>query len=409
MTITHDSSTRAFELIAPEIRADLIAAVRENWPDLSDGLGERGVHQMVVFLATSAGTDAPMTPSLRVDLFWHAFVLHTKPYADFCTALGGFIHHVPDRASRNPAEARAAVIRTRSAISAAGYRADPEFWPGREHRRLFGGLLAVPRRVLRQPREHVASQPCEPGERRQPSGPAPGGRRADRRRTYMNDARVAAWDTYAQGRAQRRTTNARGESTWFNWTQYPDHGPGAEQLSLLPGGRVLDLGCGSGGNLAHLTTLGMRAVGVDVSPAQLGKARARWPGVGGMELHQGDALDFLVPAEPFDAIYSVFGAAYFTDPVLMLPAVHAVLRPGGVFAMSQQPAVEGCYGCQASYIPRGPDEDPAVVRRWDYPTAAWPGLLRGFGFVNCTATVLPAPARGRRKIGTLLIRAVREG
>ncbi len=56
MTITHDSSTRAFELIAPEIRGDLVVAVREEWPELSDDLGERGVHQLVVFLATSAGT-----------------------------------------------------------------------------------------------------------------------------------------------------------------------------------------------------------------------------------------------------------------------------------------------------------------------------------------------------------------
>ncbi|MEU6329468.1 class I SAM-dependent methyltransferase [Streptomyces sp. NPDC047049] len=225
----------------------------------------------------------------------------------------------------------------------------------------------------------------------------------------MTDTRGAAWDTYARGQALRRTTNARGETTWFNWTQYPDHGPGAEQLSLPPGGRVLDLGCGSGGNLAHLATLGMRAVGVDVSPAQLAKARARWPGAGDMKLYQGDALDFLFPAEPFDAIYSVFGAAYFTDPAVMLPAVIAALQPGGVFAMSQQPAVQGCYGCQASYIPRGPDEDPAVVRRWDYPTATWLGLLRGFGFVDCAVTVLPAPTGGKRKIGTLLIRAVHEG
>ncbi|WP_030988453.1 glycine-rich domain-containing protein [Streptomyces sp. NRRL S-1813] len=130
MTITHDRSTRAFELIAPEIRGDLIVTVREEWPELSDDLGDRGVHQMVVFLATSAGTDAPMTPSRRVDLFWHAFVLRTKLYADFCTALGGFIHHVPDRGSRNPVEARAALIRTRNAISAAGYEIDPAFWPG---------------------------------------------------------------------------------------------------------------------------------------------------------------------------------------------------------------------------------------------------------------------------------------
>ncbi|MFF5130348.1 class I SAM-dependent methyltransferase [Streptomyces syringium] len=223
----------------------------------------------------------------------------------------------------------------------------------------------------------------------------------------MSDPRSAAWDAYAESKPQRRETNARGEATWFNWTQHPDHGPGAELLSLRPGGAVLDLGCGSGGNLAHLAGLGMRAVGVDLSPAQLAKARERWRDAEGMELHQSEALTFLAEPGSFDAVYSVFGAAYFTDPGLMLPAVRDRLDPGGVFAMSQHPAVEGCYGCQASYIPRGPEEDPAVVKRWDYAPDTWAGMFEEHGFHDVTAEVLSAPASGRRRIGTLLVRGVR--
>ncbi len=48
--------------------------------------------------------------------------------------------------------------------------------------------------------------------------------------TEVSDTRSAAWDEYAQTKPQRRTTNARGESTWFNWTQYADHGPGPTYL-----------------------------------------------------------------------------------------------------------------------------------------------------------------------------------
>nr|WP_202446635.1 class I SAM-dependent methyltransferase [Streptomyces sp. SID5468] len=225
---------------------------------------------------------------------------------------------------------------------------------------------------------------------------------------HVTDPRSAAWDTHAHTRPQRRTTNAKGETTWFNWTQHPDHGPGAEALGLKPGDSVLDLGCGSGGNLAHLATLGMRAVGIDLSGAQLAKARERWAHVDGMELHQSDALAFLAAsATSYNAIYSVFGAAYFTDPGQALPAVHGRLLPGGVFAMSQHPPVEGCYGCQASYIPRGPDEDPAIVKRWDHPPAVWTGMLKKHGFEDVTVTVLPAPEHSRRRIGTLLVRGVR--
>lgn len=71
-----------------------------------------------------------------------------------------------------------------------------------------------------------------------------------------------------------------------------DHGPGAEVLALKPGDTALDLGCGAGENAAHLAGLGMRAVGIDLSPKQLAKARDRWSDVEGMELHQGDALAY---------------------------------------------------------------------------------------------------------------------
>ncbi|MCX5196175.1 class I SAM-dependent methyltransferase [Streptomyces sp. NBC_00249] len=223
----------------------------------------------------------------------------------------------------------------------------------------------------------------------------------------MTDNRSAAWDHYAQSKPQRRRTNANGETTWFNWTQYADHGPGAEVLASKPGDSALDLGCGSGGNAAHLATLGMRSVGLDLSERQLAKARERWPDVDGLELYRGDALTYLGDTSTvFDAIYSVFGAAWFTDPGLLLPVVRAHLKPGGVFALSQRPPVEGCYGCQASYIPRGADEDPAVVKRWDYEPDTWCSLLKEYGFPDVTITVIPAPDHEKRTMGTLLVRAV---
>ncbi|MFE9024375.1 class I SAM-dependent methyltransferase [Streptomyces sp. NPDC007808] len=220
----------------------------------------------------------------------------------------------------------------------------------------------------------------------------------------MTDTAIA-WDTYSRQRPERRPVNARGDTTWFNWTQYPDHGPGAELLSLRPGGRALDLGCGKGGNAAHLATLGMRAVGIDISCAQLSAARERWAGAPGLELHQAEAVTFLQDsAETFDAMYSVYGALWFTDPAKLLPTVRERLRPGGRLVFSQRPPVEGCYGCQASYIPRGPDDDPLVVKRWDYEPDVWERVLVEHGYTDVRATVLAAPP-GRRTVGTLIVSA----
>ncbi len=223
----------------------------------------------------------------------------------------------------------------------------------------------------------------------------------------MNGAAVTetkAWDTYSQQKPDRRPVNASGETTWFNWTQYPDHGPGAEVLGVRPGSAVLELGCGKGGNLAHLAALGAHAVGVDVSLAQIKAAGARWSDTQ-MTLHRTEATRFLEETgASFDSVFSVFGAVWFTDPAVLLPAIRRRLRPGGVLAFSQRPPIEGCYGCQASYINRSEDEDPLVVKRWDYEPDRWVELLTEHGFASPTARILLAPP-GPRKVGTLLVRA----
>lgn len=37
-----------------------------------------------------------LTPTKEVDEAWHAFILHTKDYSEWCsTQIGRFIHHVP--------------------------------------------------------------------------------------------------------------------------------------------------------------------------------------------------------------------------------------------------------------------------------------------------------------------------
>lgn len=220
------------------------------------------------------------------------------------------------------------------------------------------------------------------------------------------DSYLDAWQAYATTRSTGgRTTNTAGERTWFNWTQYPDHGPGLEQLGIRPGARVLELGCGSGRNLAHAAVHGAECVGLDLVELQVERARRRWTDVPGLLFLQAEAVAYLSRAEArFDAVFSVFGPAWFTDPELLLPLVLARLSPGGVFAFSQLPAIDGCHGRQGHYM-RMDEVDARPVLRWDHPVTEWPTILADHGYVNTTAEIL-APPTGQQ-LGTLLVRGER--
>ncbi|WP_433855786.1 hypothetical protein [Streptomyces kronopolitis] len=133
MTITQDQPAEVLNLISPDVRALLIRDVRKDWPDLTDEMGERGVSQLVAFLATSTATNEPLTPSLRVDLFWHRFLRRSVPYLAFSRALGvDYIHHVPDdsEGGADPEGGRSAMAAATAAITALGFTVDAEFWPG---------------------------------------------------------------------------------------------------------------------------------------------------------------------------------------------------------------------------------------------------------------------------------------
>ncbi|GAA3056371.1 hypothetical protein GCM10017562_21410 [Streptomyces roseofulvus] len=210
-----------------------------------------------------------------------------------------------------------------------------------------------------------------------------------------------AWDQWATDRPGRRDTNAAGETTWFNWTIHPDHGPGAEVLGDIgPGTRVLELGCGSGGNLAHVAALGADATGIDLSPVQVQAAKDRYPH---LTVQTGTASRFLATApDRYHAVYSVYGASWFTDPDDLLPLVLAALAPDGRYAFSQNPpALPGCVGPQATQMKPPTPGEPLYVKRWDYEPDEWESRLKEAGFVNVKAQVITPPP-GRRT-GTLLV------
>jgi ubiquinone/menaquinone biosynthesis C-methylase UbiE len=92
-----------------------------------------------------------------------------------------------------------------------------------------------------------------------------------------------------------------------------------EAISAGPGGRVLDVGCGTGGTtLAAARLLGAkgRCIGIDVSDPMIVAARARAEREGTSAMFiRADAQTHAFESSSFDAIISRFGTMFFDDPV----------------------------------------------------------------------------------------------
>ncbi|MGQ0839753.1 class I SAM-dependent methyltransferase [Actinokineospora sp.] len=205
---------------------------------------------------------------------------------------------------------------------------------------------------------------------------------------------VEAWERFA-GKAQpRRDVNGAGATTWFNWTQYPDHGPNESVLGDLRGRTVLELGSGAGSNLAHLATLGALCVGVDLAPSRATTAKQTWGHLANLEFVTADVVDFLTTASTrFDAVYSIFGAVWFTDPAILLPLVRDSMHPGGRFAFAHLPKLDD-----------QPGATDRAVRKRHHSAEQWVRLLTDSGFDAVTADIFPAPAADQP--GTLIVRAL---
>jgi SAM-dependent methyltransferase len=85
---------------------------------------------------------------------------------------------------------------------------------------------------------------------------------------------------------------------------------------LRPGGRVLDLGCGTGANLERLLALNLpfgAYVGVDQSEAMLSRARAKLGDVERASFQQLDLISDPLPEGPFDLVVSSWVFSHLPD------------------------------------------------------------------------------------------------
>lgn len=105
-------------------------------------------------------------------------------------------------------------------------------------------------------------------------------------------------------------------------------------LALQPGGRVLEVACGSGRNLGYLReavgTTG-KVVGFDYSQEMLRAAgdlsrRKKWRNV---RLERGDAAVLALNERNFDGVISILGTSAIPGWREALARCHDLLRPGG--------------------------------------------------------------------------------
>jgi SAM-dependent methyltransferase len=98
-------------------------------------------------------------------------------------------------------------------------------------------------------------------------------------------------------------------------------------LPATPGGRLLDVGCGSGAFLAQMTALGWRAEGVDPDPVAVASAREA-----GVRVTQGllADIDLGEQAAAFDAITLSHVVEHLHHPADDLRRAKLLLRPGGL-------------------------------------------------------------------------------
>ncbi|WP_062207175.1 class I SAM-dependent methyltransferase [Streptomyces sp. NBRC 109706] len=138
---------------------------------------------------------------------------------------------------------------------------------------------------------------------------------------WLADTR-ASYDTVAADYAELRR-GALAEQPWLRAAL----GLFAEQVSAAGGGRVADIGCGSGTVTAHLRTLGVDAFGIDLSPGMVETARRDHPGV---RFDVGSMTDLTLPTGSLAGLLAYWSLIHLPDDEVptVLDHFHRVLRPG---------------------------------------------------------------------------------
>ncbi|MET9078423.1 class I SAM-dependent methyltransferase [Streptomyces sp. NPDC004232] len=169
---------------------------------------------------------------------------------------------------------------------------------------------------------------------------------------------------------------------------------------------VSALGPAEGESAAYLARAGVEVTAVDFSPVQVERAGGFWADLPDLTFVHAEACAYLDDElSEFDAVYSTWGAVWFTDPDDLFLRVRRRLAPGGVFGFSHREPATGQYVAQpmSGKWLQG-RESELTVHRWQYSAQQWADILKrvlvrgiaaahparrhGVGLL-CTVAVLP--------------------
>ncbi len=140
--------------------------------------------------------------------------------------------------------------------------------------------------------------------------------------------------------------------------------PILDALALQPGDRLLEIGCGGGLLLRDALGTGVKAAGLDHSPAMAALARERAPGAAVLQA-TAERLPFA--ADAFTAVAMSVVFFFFAEPLRVLGECRRVLRPGGrLVVFTTGPELRGTPAAPEPLAGRGhfyQDEELAALAR----------------------------------------------
>jgi SAM-dependent methyltransferase len=187
---------------------------------------------------------------------------------------------------------------------------------------------------------------------------------------------------------RRRTRAVWASGDWDSFARViaPVGVVAVDRAGIEPGMDLLDVGTGTGGNVAIPAAMrGAKVVGADVTPELFEHARRRAAEAGvEVEWVEADAQDLPFPDESFDRVVSTFGAMFAPDHARTARELVRVCRPGGRIVMTTW-VNDGFAGelfkLTGSFLPPPPDVQPPPL--WGVEEH----IVEMFGAAGATPTV----------------------